>query len=931
MAGAARKKLVGRYEVGRTIGQGAFAKVKFAVDSDTGAAVAMKVLDKATILNHRMMHQVGSAGAGGIYLRNNVGHTENSIYTTENLISSRYIFLTEKAGVCRSLKMKKLIFTRKRLEKEGQGEQLPQITKTCYTLSPLKHNQANLISPQKCLEILLSFGSNFLLFLGPAVEISAVTLFPHIPKIVDEQSVDMPPMNMSGLCYVHIPPILNRIRSINSRAVRILLRSIDQEKNLHFCSAQALQIFSTEIKREISIMKIVRHPNIVRLNEVLAGQTKIYIILELITGGELFDKIARQGKLRENESRKYFQQLIDAIDYCHSKGVYHRDLKPENLLLDSHGNLKVTDFGLSTLSQNICLLIFQCADFGFLFLGGFQGFLHTTCGTPNYVAPEVLSKDGYDGSAADVWSCGVILYVLMAGYLPFEENDLPTLYDKITAAHFSCPDWFSSGAKSLIQRILDPNPKTRMTVEGIRADAWFKNNYVAHKRGEDENVCLDDVQAVFDNIEDKYVSEQVTHNDGGPLIMNAFEMITLSQGLDLSSLFDRQQICQDAVMNTSMKKGLLKSSLACAILGTSPVELSHLMPILSQHQEYVKRQTRFVSRKPARTIAATIQVVADSMGIKVHSYNYKIFEVAPSLFMVDVRKVAGDTLEYHRFYKNLCSKLESIIWRPIENFVALFWKKEFVFIRRTVASCHLSLRQGVAVPFVEISPTSPVEANTTRFINERRGPDAHTPQDEVSGPNQPWKVPGPSCAAMRPRKRGRPTSWLSLLRPYYLADQHRKVQLNLASSPPTEKFKPRRNCGMRKQSTGLYSRKRQGSGEEIQPQKARASETLAKARSPRISGNRYRYCIKQPSTGDDTTHVRAHAQRLQAVPQTEREWNWNSHTHRKRRGQLDIQEPEQSIYYEGRTLPNRTCYEPSSIDVHNYGTRSTGKEDTDNI
>ncbi|XP_044958678.1 CBL-interacting protein kinase 24 [Hordeum vulgare subsp. vulgare] len=435
MAGAPRKKLVGRYEVGRTIGQGSFAKVKFAVDSDTGVPVAMKVLDKATILNHRMLQQ---------------------------------------------------------------------------------------------------------------------------------------------------------------------------------------------IKREISIMKIVRHPNIVRLNEVLAGRTKIYIILELITGGELFDKIARQGKIRENEARKYFQQLIDAIDYCHSKGVYHRDLKPENLLLDSRGNLKVSDFGLSTLSQNGV------------------GLLHTTCGTPNYIAPEVLSNDGYDGSAADIWSCGVILYVLMAGYLPFEENDLPTLYDKITAAQFSCPDWFSPGAKSMIQRILDRNPKTRITIEEIRADPWFKKNYVALRRGEDENVSLDDVQAVFDDIEDKYVSEGVTHKDGGPLIMNAFEMITLSQGLDLSSLFDRQQ-------------------------------------------EYVKRQTRFVSRKPAKTIVATIEVVADSMGLKVHSQNYKmrlegvsankmspfavvlqIFEVAPSLFMVDVRKVAGDTLEYHRFYKNLCSKLETIIWRPTE-------------------------------------------------------------------------------------------------------------------------------------------------------------------------------------------------------------------------------------------------------------------------
>jgi len=159
-------------------------------------------------------------------------------------------------------------------------------------------------------------------------------------------------------------------------------------------------------------MKIVRHPNIVRLNEVLAGRTKIYIILELITGGELFDRIARQGKLRENEARKYFQQLIDAIDYCHGKGVYHRDLKPENLLLDSRGNLKVSDFGLSTLSQNGVSL------------------LHTTCGTPNYVAPEVLSSDGYYGSAADIWSCGVILYVLMANYLPFEGNDLHTLYEK---------------------------------------------------------------------------------------------------------------------------------------------------------------------------------------------------------------------------------------------------------------------------------------------------------------------------------------------------------------------------------------------------------------------------------------------------------------------------------------------------------------------
>ncbi|XP_026387713.1 CBL-interacting serine/threonine-protein kinase 24-like isoform X3 [Papaver somniferum] len=336
-----------------------------------------------------------------------------------------------------------------------------------------------------------------------------------------------------------------------------------------------------QIKREISIMKIVRHPNIVRLHEVLSSRTKIYIVLEFVTGGELFDKIVHQGKIKENESRRYFQQLIDAVDYCHRKGVYHRDLKPENLLLDCHGKLKVSDFGLSALPERGILL-------------------HTTCGTPNYVAPE------------------------------------------INVAEFSCPIWFSPGAKALILKILNPNPKTRISIEGIKRDPWFRQSYVPVRYGNEEKVSLDDVCAVFNDIEDQYVSER-TGNDQGPLIMNAFEMITLSQGLNLSALFDRRQ-------------------------------------------DYVKRQTRFVSRKPANDIILAIEAVAASLHLSVHSRNYKmrleglsankigrfavaleIYEVAPSLFMVDVRKASGDTLEYHKFYKNLCSKLEHIIWKPTED------------------------------------------------------------------------------------------------------------------------------------------------------------------------------------------------------------------------------------------------------------------------
>ncbi|KAF5206014.1 Cbl-interacting protein kinase [Thalictrum thalictroides] len=377
-----------------------------------------------------------------------------------------------------------------------------------------------------------------------------------------------------------------------------------------------------QIKREISIMKLVRHPYVVRLHEVLASRTKIYIILEYITGGELFDKIVHQGRLSEAESRRFFQQLIDGVEYCHSKGVYHRDLKPENLLLDSIGNLRISDFGLSALPpQGVSIL-------------------RTTCGTPNYVAPEVLSHKGYNGAAADVWSCGVILYVLMAGYLPFDEIDLTTLYSKIEKSEFSCPSWFPVGAKSLIQRILDPNPHNRIRIEDIRNDDWFKKSYVPARLVEYEDVNLDDVYAAFDDPEDRQPNDQGRNEDMGPLILDAFDLIILSQGLNLSAMFDRGQ-------------------------------------------DTVKHQTRFVSQKPPKVVMSTMEVVAQSMGFKTHIRNYKmrmeglsadktahysvileIFEVAPSFFMVDVQKVSGDAVEYHKFYKNFCNKLEDIIWKP---------------------------------------------------------------------------------------------------------------------------------------------------------------------------------------------------------------------------------------------------------------------------
>uniref|UniRef100_A0A453EFK5 non-specific serine/threonine protein kinase n=1 Tax=Aegilops tauschii subsp. strangulata TaxID=200361 RepID=A0A453EFK5_AEGTS len=255
----------------------------------------------------------------------------------------------------------------------------------------------------------------------------------------------------------------------------VAIKVIDKEKVLRVGMID-------QIKREISIMRLVRHPNIVQLHEVMASKTKIYFAMEYVRGGELFARVAK-GRLKEDAARKYFQQLIGAVDFCHSRDVYHRDLKPENLLVDEHGNLKVSDFGLSALKE--C----QKQD----------GLLHTTCGTPAYVAPEIINKKGYDGEKADIWSCGVILFVLLAGYLPFQDSNLMEMYRKISKGDVRHPQWFSSDARKILSRLLDPNPNTRITMDKLIEHPWFKKGYkpavtLATPRASKD---LNDVQAAF--------------------------------------------------------------------------------------------------------------------------------------------------------------------------------------------------------------------------------------------------------------------------------------------------------------------------------------------------------------------------------------------------------------------------------------------------
>uniref|UniRef100_A0A0E0JFE1 non-specific serine/threonine protein kinase n=1 Tax=Oryza punctata TaxID=4537 RepID=A0A0E0JFE1_ORYPU len=214
---------------------------------------------------------------------------------------------------------------------------------------------------------------------------------------------------------------------------------------------------TAHIKREIAVLRRVRHPHIVQLYEVMATKLRIYFVMEYVRGGELFARVAR-GRLPEADARRYFQQLVSAVAFCHARGVFHRDIKPENLLVDDAGDLKVSDFGLSAVADQM----------------RHDGLFHTFCGTPAYVAPEVLSRRGYDAAKADLWSCGVVLFVLMAGYLPFQDRNLVGMYRKIHKGDFRCPKWFSPELIRLLRGVLVTNPQRRATAEGIMENEWFK-------------------------------------------------------------------------------------------------------------------------------------------------------------------------------------------------------------------------------------------------------------------------------------------------------------------------------------------------------------------------------------------------------------------------------------------------------------------------
>ncbi|KAH7688180.1 Non-specific serine/threonine protein kinase protein [Dioscorea alata] len=344
-----------------------------------------------------------------------------------------------------------------------------------------------------------------------------------------------------------------------------------------------------QIKREISTMKLLNHPHIVRIYEVIATKTKIYLIMEYASGGQLTDRMCKG--LTEREARRYFQQLIDAVDYCHSRGVYHRDLKPENLLLDSEGNLKVSDFGLSTLKKPGALL-------------------STACGSPSYVAPEVITKKNYKGAAADVWSCGVVLFELLAGHLPFEDGSLTNLYRKITRAEYTCPSWFTPNQRKLIAWILNPSPRQRATITEIIGHEWFQVDYElsAEIEDEQESMKVENLTRTFDSKVKKKINNATKGKTSK--FINAFQLISMSNGLNLSGLFHEQQT------------------------------------------------TKIGSKYPIDETIEKIESTARAVNLIVNRMDcFQVIQIAPTACMVEISKSSGTP----RIFEEFCRRLSNLL------------------------------------------------------------------------------------------------------------------------------------------------------------------------------------------------------------------------------------------------------------------------------
>ena len=225
------------------------------------------------------------------------------------------------------------------------------------------------------------------------------------------------------------------------------------------------------LEREISILKKLNHINVIKIHKINEDQEKYYIVMEYCENGELFNYIVDRQKLDENQSSYFFYQLINGLDYIHHKNIVHRDLKPENLLLGKGNILKIVDFGLSNYVDK-------------------EKLLSTPCGSPCYASPEMVCGNSYNGILIDIWSCGIIIYAMTCGYLPFEDYDNDILFKKIMDCKIEYPKFLSKNIVDIMKKILVVEPEKRITIPEIKKHPFYLKGKKLYELKHKKLVCL---------------------------------------------------------------------------------------------------------------------------------------------------------------------------------------------------------------------------------------------------------------------------------------------------------------------------------------------------------------------------------------------------------------------------------------------------------
>jgi len=288
------------------------------------------------------------------------------------------------------------------------------------------------------------------------------------PSVKDFQDNDLPDEGIKPIKDVKIESVYQFKKDLGSGAFSIVKEAENRKTGERFAVKIIDKIAVGKEKkemldREIDILSRIQHPGIVSVLEIYETEKNLYLVMELATGGELFDSIVKRGKYSEKDAARITREIVEAVHYLHSKGIVHRDLKPENLLLSDeseNAHIKIADFGLSKMMDA-------------------QAVLQTACGTPGYVAPEVLMGEGYH-QEVDIWSIGVVMFILLCGYPPFYAETNTKLFDKIMNGKytFASPYWdrISESAKDLIRHLLIVEPKKRYSSEEILQHPWIKQN-----------------------------------------------------------------------------------------------------------------------------------------------------------------------------------------------------------------------------------------------------------------------------------------------------------------------------------------------------------------------------------------------------------------------------------------------------------------------